>query len=139
MLKDGGLRPITRGGSKRSMFMNRVLRVSPAIPEHVILRIKARRVTGLSLGKAVRLTTRSGNTYDFELVDTAAPLADKVPVYVWWSVGGLVCAPVSQVDTEDSRARSIARKVAEARQALERAREQRSQTPPAPPEIDIVL
>ena len=135
-------RPISRDGRALLPLVNRLLSISSAIPAAVVERIKERRVTGLSMGDFVRISTRSGTHFDFVLTDGAQGLLPRLPVYVWWSVGGMVCAPVSEVDAEEAHARSVVRKVQEARAALARARELRSlqtQGPAASPDIDILL
>jgi hypothetical protein len=53
------------------------------------------------------------------------PVAAGTAVYVWWKSGGFVCAPVDEVDAEESQARSMADRVDAARARLQAARRER--------------
>ncbi len=58
-------------------------------------------------------------------------------VYVWWKGGGFVCAPATEVETEESESRNIAERVLLARSQLASARKERQARLAA--HVDIVV
>lgn len=103
--------------------MKTLLAFSPSeLPDSVLDRLKERRVQGRSTGIAVRVLTRSGRPLDIAFAPTAVAVPRGTTVYVWWSVGGPVCAPVAEVDAEEARSSSISRQVELARATLAKAR-----------------
>jgi hypothetical protein len=58
-------------------------------------------------------------------------------VRVWWKGGGFVCAPLAEVEAEESEARHIVERVMAARSQLAAARKERQARLAA--QVDIVL
>lgn len=118
--------------------MKTLLACSPTdLPDSVLERLKERRVQGRSTGTAVRVLTRSGRHHDIAFASNAVAVPRGVTVYVWWSVGGPVCAPAAEVDAEEARNSSISRQVELARATLAKARLERPLRHAAP--MDIAL
>lgn len=107
--------------------MQRSLRPGRAVPAIVLDRIRQQRVVGTTIQRAVRVTSRSGNAYDFLLAPDDAALPMGVPVYVWWGTVGFVCAGVAEVDAAEASSRKVADEVRAARAQFARARDARRQ------------
>ena len=117
--------------------MKRPLRPGRAIPPIVLERIKQHRVVGTTIKRAVRVTSRTGNFYDFLLSHDDPTLPMGAPVYVWWGTAGFVCDAVAEVDAAEASSRLLADQVREAREHFAKARDERRQR--ALSSVDICL
>jgi hypothetical protein len=74
---------------------------------------------------------------EMKFSDPHQQLAAGTEVYVWWKGGGFVCAPVAEVEAEESEHRHIVERVMAARSQLAAARQERQARLAA--QVDVVL
>lgn len=60
-----------------------------------------------------------------QLVDGSRPLSADLSVYVWWSIGGFVCASMTEVDEDERHRSAVVDQVRQAREQLAQARRNR--------------
>jgi hypothetical protein len=97
------------------------------LPPTLLERIKHRRVHARTVKPGgVRITTRSGTQFVLPTLADAAPVGENTSVYVWWTPAGLVCAPVAEIDAEESRHADLGEMIKRAREELAKARAARA-------------
>jgi hypothetical protein len=89
-------------------------------------RLQRKRTRGLagSDGTSVVIDTTTDRV-ELQFVDGSLPVPADLPVYVWWSIGGFVCAPMTEVDEDERHRGAVADQVRQAREQLALARRNR--------------
>jgi hypothetical protein len=96
--------------------------IAPALLDR-LQRKRSRGVAG-SDGRSVEIHA-AADLVLLQLVDGSQPLSAALPVYVWWSIGGFVCASMAEVDEDERHRSAVVDQVRQAREQLAQARRNR--------------
>jgi hypothetical protein len=109
------------------MYRKYLLSYPPAAITPALLdRLQRKRARGLAAsdGTSVVIDT-TPDRVELQIVDGSLPLPADLPVYVWWSIGGFVCAPMTEVDEDELHRGAVVDQVRQAREQLALARRNR--------------
>jgi len=109
------------------MYRKYLLSYPPASVAPAFLdRLQRKRTRGLagSDGTSVVIDTTTDRV-ELQFVDGSLPVPADLPVYVWWSIGGFVCAPMTEVDEDERHRGAVADQVRQTREQLALARRNR--------------
>jgi len=119
--------------------MNRVLswphtRIVPGLLDE--LKNEGKRRTVVTDKGMIRFELSRGLA-EMHFSDAQQQLPPGTDVFVWWKVGGFVCAPTSEIEAEERASRDITEQVQRARALLAQARKERESRLTKP--IDLAL
>jgi hypothetical protein len=109
------------------MYRKYLLSYPPAsITPALLDRLQRKRTRGVagSDGTSVEIH-EAADLIALEFVDGSLPLPADLPIYVWWSIGGFVCASMTEVDEDERRRGAVVDQVRQAREQLAQARRNR--------------
>lgn len=105
--------------------VNRVLSLPDIAPRLLQVLMASRHDTVVTAAGTVRIRHSQGSV-EMRFSAAEAPMVAGVRVYVWWKGGGFVCAPADDVDAQALATQRVAERVAQARAALAKARQDRT-------------